>query len=129
MMRGMYFMPGMGLGRHQHGHMEFVATVDHDTSLGLGFVPTEADYKYRAHLHRERVRARLTCTPFDYPVHPYRMSLVDYFVRGSEVHPHMGDFVTMTDIEGMGELQHQFHHLQLGDETSGAPILVMIAHL
>ncbi|RVW66312.1 hypothetical protein CK203_066367 [Vitis vinifera] len=50
---------------------------------------------------------------------------VDY--RGSEVHPHMGDFDAMTDIEGVDELQHQFHYLQLGDETSSAPILVMIA--
>ncbi|RVW85035.1 Retrovirus-related Pol polyprotein from transposon 17.6 [Vitis vinifera] len=107
MMRGMYFMPGMGLGQHQHGPMEFVATVDHDTSLGLGFVPTEADYKYRAHLHRERVRARLTCTPFDYLICPYRMSLQDYFVKESEVHPHMGGFSVVTDIERVDELQHQ----------------------
>ena len=111
MMRGMSFMPCMGLGRHQHGHMEFVATVDHDTSLGLRFIPTEADYRYRAHLHRERVRARLTCTPFDYLICPYRMSLADYFARGSEVHPHMGDFSVVTNIEGVDELQHQFHHL------------------
>ena len=129
MMRGMSFMPCMGLGRHQHGHMEFVATVDHDTSLGLRFIPTEADYRYRAHLHREGVRARLTCTPFDYLICPYRMSLADYFARGSEVHPHMGDFGAMTDIERVDELQHQVHHLQLGDETSGAPVLVMIAPL
>ena len=39
----------------------------------------------------------------------------------------MGDFDAMTDIEGVDELQHQFHYLQLGDETSSAPILVMIA--
>ena len=129
MMRGMYFMPGMGLGQHQHEPMEFVATVDHDTSLGLGFVPTEADYRYRAHMHRERVRARLTCTPFDYLICPYRMSLQDYFVKESEVHPHMGGFSVVTDIERVDELQHQVHHLQLGNETSGAPVLVMIAHL
>ena len=108
--------------------MEFVATVNHDTPFGLGFVPIEASYRYMVRLHRERVRARLTCTPFDYLVHSYRMSLVDYFVRGSEVHPHIGDFGAVTDIDGVDELQHQFHHLQLGDETSGAPILVMIAH-
>ena len=127
MMRGMYFMPGMGLGQHQHGPMEFVATVDHDTSLGLGFVPTEADYRYMACLHRERVRTRLTSTPLDYHVCPYRMSLADYFATGPEVHPHMGDSSTVTDLERMDELHHQFHHLQLGDETSGAPVLVMIA--
>ncbi|RVW71432.1 hypothetical protein CK203_057584 [Vitis vinifera] len=96
MMRGMSFMLGMGLGRRQRGPMDFVATVDHDAPFG--FVPTEANYRYMARLSRERVRARLTCTPFDYPIHPYRMSLTDYFVRGSE----------------------------LGDETSGVPISVMI---
>ena len=111
MMRGMSFMPSLGLGRRQHGPMEFVAIVDHDTPFGLRFVSTEAGYRYMAHLHRERVRARLTYTPFDYPIRPYRMSLADYFVRGSEVHPHMGDFGVVTDIEGVDELQHQFHHL------------------
>ena len=40
----------------------------------------------------------------------------------------MGDFGTVTDIDGVDELQHQFHHLQLGDETSGAPVSVMFAH-
>ena len=54
------------------------------------------------------------------------MSLVDFFIRGLEVHPHMRDFGVVTNIEGMDELQHQFHHLQLGDETSNAPILVII---
>ena len=73
------------------------------------------------------MRTRLTCTPFIYPVRPYRMSLADYFVRGSEVYPHMGDFGVVTNIDGVDELQHQFHYLQLGDETFGAPISVMIA--
>ncbi|KAL6350070.1 hypothetical protein AAG906_004005 [Vitis piasezkii] len=88
-----------------HEPMEFVATVDHDTPFGLGFVPTEADYRYMARLHQERVKAHLTCTPFDYPVHPYRMSLANYFVRGSEIHPHMRDFSTTNygvDIEPTG---------------------------
>ena len=62
--------------------MEFVATVDHDKPFGLGFVSTEAFYRYMARLHQERVKAHLTCTPFDYPVHPYRMSLANYFVKG-----------------------------------------------
>ena len=108
--------------------MEFVATIDHATPFGLGFVHTEANYRNMVHLHQERVRARLICTPFDYPIHPYRMSLADYFVRGSEAHPHMGDFDVVTDIKGVDELQHQFHHLQLGDETFGTSVLVMIVH-
>ena len=111
MMRGMSFMFDLGLRRCQHGPMEFVATVDHDTSLGLGFVPTEADYRYMMRLHRESVRAHLSCTPFYYLVRSYKMNLTDYFIRGLEVHPHMGDFGTVTDIDGVDELQHQFHHL------------------
>ena len=55
------------------------------------------------------------------------MSLADYYIRGSEVHPHMGDFSDVTNIEGVDELQHQFHHLQLGDETFDALVSVMIA--
>ena len=46
MMRGMSFLPSMGLGRRQHKPMKFVATVDHDTLFGLGFVPTKDDYLY-----------------------------------------------------------------------------------
>ncbi|KAL6311986.1 hypothetical protein AAG906_011628 [Vitis piasezkii] len=54
MMRGMTFLPGMGLGRRRlplHG------------------------------ARKERVRARLSHTPFDYPIRPYRMSLTDYFAE------------------------------------------------
>ncbi|RVW24471.1 Transposon Ty3-G Gag-Pol polyprotein [Vitis vinifera] len=42
MMRGMTFLPGMGLGRRQQGPSEFIAAIDHDTTFGLGFIPTEA---------------------------------------------------------------------------------------
>ena len=108
MMRGMFFLLGMGIRRRQHGPMEFVATVDHDTPFGLGFVPIEANYRYMAQLLREKVRVCLICTPFDYLVRPYRMSLADYFIGGSEVHPHMRDFGAVTDIEGVdGEASAQ----------------------
>ena len=51
MMRGMTFLPGMGLGRRQQGLREFIATMDHDTTFGLGFIPTEVDYQIgRAHV-------------------------------------------------------------------------------
>ena len=59
MMRGMSFMPSLGLGRRQHGPMDFVVTIDHDTPFGLRFVLIEADYRYMARLHKKRVRARL----------------------------------------------------------------------
>ena len=40
MMRGISFLPGFGLGRHQHGSSEFVTTIDHDTPFELGFTPS-----------------------------------------------------------------------------------------
>ncbi|KAL6348330.1 hypothetical protein AAG906_005630 [Vitis piasezkii] len=80
MMRSMFFLPSLGIGRRQHGSGEFIATIDHDTPFSLGFVPTEVDYKYMALLRNERLRARLLLMPFDYPIHPYKMSLADYFL-------------------------------------------------
>ena len=80
MMRGMFFLPGMVLELRQQRPSEFVVAIDHDTTFGLGFIHTEADYQYMAGLRKERVRARLFHTPFDYPIRPYKMSLIDYFV-------------------------------------------------
>ena len=48
MMRGMYFLPGIGLGGRQHGPSKFIATIDHDTPFKLRFIPTEVDYLYMA---------------------------------------------------------------------------------
>ncbi|RVX11337.1 hypothetical protein CK203_019632 [Vitis vinifera] len=62
MMRGMSYLPGMGLGRRQHEPSELMAFPNHD----------------------DRVMARLTHTPFDDPICPYTLSLIDYFVRASE---------------------------------------------
>ena len=53
--------------------------------FGLGFVPTEADYIYMTLLCKERLKARLSFMPFDYSVCPYRMNLIDYFVRAPEI--------------------------------------------
>ncbi|RVW58504.1 hypothetical protein CK203_110025 [Vitis vinifera] len=86
-----------------------VMSFDQHSSMMVLNMMREADYRYMARLHWERMRACLTCTPFNYPIRPYRMSLAYYFTRGSETHPHMEDF-------------------DLGDETSGAPVLVMIVH-
>ncbi|RVX11331.1 hypothetical protein CK203_019617 [Vitis vinifera] len=88
----------IGSGLFHFPSSEVMSFDQHSSTVVLDMM-REANYRYMARLHRERVRARLTYTPFDYPVRPYRMSLVDYFVRGSE----------------------------LGDETSGAPVSVMIA--
>ncbi|RVW75857.1 Retrovirus-related Pol polyprotein from transposon 297 [Vitis vinifera] len=118
MMRGMTFLPGMGLGRRQQGPSEFIAAIDHDTTFGLGFIPTEADYRHMARLRKERVRARLSHTPFDYPIRPYRMSLTDYFVRGSETRPRLEEIDSVVHTDRETELQHLFHQLQFSD---GAP--------
>ncbi|KAJ9697179.1 hypothetical protein PVL29_009102 [Vitis rotundifolia] len=115
MMRGMTFLPGMGLGRRQQGPSEFIAAIDHDTTFGLGFIPTEADYRYMARLRKERVRARLSHTPFDYPIRPYRMSLADYFVRGSEIRSRPEEIHSVVHTDRGTELQHLFHQLQLSD--------------
>ncbi|RVW77843.1 Retrovirus-related Pol polyprotein from transposon 17.6 [Vitis vinifera] len=56
MMRGMTFLPGMGLGRRQQGPSEFIAAIDHDTTFGLGFIPIEADYRHMARLRKERLQ-------------------------------------------------------------------------
>ncbi|KAL6317003.1 hypothetical protein AAG906_026711 [Vitis piasezkii] len=118
MMRGMTFLPGMGLGRRQQGPSEFIAAIDHDTTFGLGFIPTEADYRHMARLRKEKVKARLSRTPFDYPIRPYRMSLADYFVRGSETRPRLEGIDSVVHTDRETDLQHLFHQLQLSD---GAP--------
>ena len=68
MMRGMFYLPDLGLGRHQQGISKFIATVSHDVPFGLGYTPTEADYRYMASICRRRLRARLLHIPLDYPV-------------------------------------------------------------
>ncbi|RVW20536.1 Transposon Tf2-8 polyprotein [Vitis vinifera] len=60
MMRGMSYMPGLGLGRRQQGPREFTFTVDHDIPYGLGYTPTEDDARHMARLCQDRMRARLS---------------------------------------------------------------------
>ena len=71
MMRGMSYLPNLGLGHLQHGPCEFTFTVDHDIPYGLGYTPTEKDARYMARLHKDRVRVCLFGVPFDYPLRPY----------------------------------------------------------
>ena len=71
MMKGMSYMPGLGLGRHQQGQREFAFTIDHDIPYGLGYTPSEDDARHMAMLRRDRVRAHLSGVPFDYPLRPY----------------------------------------------------------
>ena len=87
MMKGMSYIPSLGLGRRQQGPHEFTITVYHDISYGLGYIPTADDARHMARLRRERVRACMSGVPFDYPLRPYTFQLVDYFTRGSEYAP------------------------------------------
>ncbi|RVW67504.1 Retrovirus-related Pol polyprotein from transposon 17.6 [Vitis vinifera] len=75
-----------------------------------------------ARLRKERVRARLSHTPFDYPIRPYRMSLADYFVRGSENRPRVEEVHSVVHTDREIELQHLFHQLQLSNGVHGASI-------
>ena len=43
MMKGMFYMPSLGLGHRQQGLREFVFTIDHDIPYGLGYTPVEDD--------------------------------------------------------------------------------------
>ena len=73
MMRGMFYMPGLGLGRHQP--REFTFTVDHDIPYRLGYTPTEDDACHMAQLRRNRVRALLSGVLFDHPLRPVYLSI------------------------------------------------------
>ena len=54
MMRGMSYMPGLGLGHRQQGSHEFTITVDHDIPYGLGYIPTADDvYTWYNYVERE----------------------------------------------------------------------------
>ncbi|RVW18583.1 hypothetical protein CK203_107957, partial [Vitis vinifera] len=118
MMRGMSYLPGMGLSRHQHGPSEFMTILDHDVPFGLGFVPTEADYRYMARLRKERVRSRLTHTPFDYPIRPYTMRLSYYFVKASKPQTHSDVIIGGLSTTQEVGLQSLVRQLRLSD---GAP--------
>ena len=43
MMRGMFYLPSLGLGCRQQGPREFTFTVDHDIPYGLGYTPIADD--------------------------------------------------------------------------------------
>ena len=43
MMKGMSYIPGLGLGCRQQGPHEFAFTIDHDIPYGLGYTPSEDD--------------------------------------------------------------------------------------
>ena len=104
-MRGMSYLPSLGLGHHQHGPREFTFTVDHDTPYELGYTPTEEDAHYMVRLRKDRVRARLSGVPFGYPLCSYTFQLTDYFVRGSDHAPHIEGIVCILEAVEVQDLQ------------------------
>ena len=73
------------------------------------------------------MRARLTYTPFDYPVHPYTMRLVDYFMRASEPQTHSDWIIGGLSITQEVELQRLVHQLQLSDGAPGTSTSTLVA--
>ena len=71
MMKGMSYMPGLGLGRRQQEPREFTFTIDHDKPYQFGYTPSEGDARHMAMLSRDRVRACLFGVLFDYPLRSY----------------------------------------------------------
>ena len=126
MMRGMSYIPSMGLGRRQHGPSEFMAFLDHDVPFGLGFIPTEVDYRYMVRLRKEMMRAQLTHTPFYYPVRPYTMSLADYFVRASKPHAPSDGIIGGLSTTQEVELQRFVQQLRLSDGALGPSTSALI---
>ena len=127
MMRGMSYLPGMGLGRHQHGPSEFMAFPDHDIPFGLGFIPTEVNYRYMVRLHKEKVRALLTHTLFDYPFCPYTLSLTSYFVRALEPQTPSDGIIGGLSTTQEAELQRLIQQLRLSDGALGTSTSTLIA--
>ena len=114
MMRGMSYLPGLGLGHCQHGPREFTFTVDHDIPYRLGYTPTEEDAHYMVQLRKDIVRARLSRVPFDYPIRPYTFQLTDYFVRGSDHAPHMEGIICISEAVEVQDLQWTLGQMHLG---------------
>ena len=126
MMKGMSYMPGLGLGRRQQWPREFAFTIDHDIPYGLGYTPSKDDARHMAMLHRDRVRACLFGVPFDYPLRPYTFQLADYFTRGSEHAPHTEgvDHVSkMADIRG---IQQALRQMCLSSKTTEPPEAMIV---
>ena len=101
-------------------------TMDHDAPFGLRLTPSENDVCYMACLHKEKVRDLLFDILFDYHVCPYTFSLVDYFVRGLKVQPHIEEIIIEVAIDGVDELQHMLHQLHVGDGTPSASTSMII---
>ena len=127
MMRGMSYIPGLGLGRRQQGPREFTFIVDHDIPYVLGYTPIEDDARHMARLCRDRVRARLSKVPFDYPLRPYTFQLADYFIRGLEHAPRIGDTNHALETDGIQGIEQALRQKCFSPETTEAPGAMIVA--
>ncbi|RVW87634.1 Retrovirus-related Pol polyprotein from transposon 297 [Vitis vinifera] len=127
MMRGMSYLPGMGLDHRQQGPHEFTFAVDHNTPYGLGYISTEVDARYMARLRRDRVRARMTGIPFDYPLRPYTFQLADYFIRGSEHTPGIEGTVRILETVEIQDIQQALGQMHLDTGTTETPGAMIVA--
>ena len=127
MMRGISYMPGLGLGRCQQGPREFTITVDHDMPYGLGYTPSKDDARHMAMLRQDRVRARLSMVPFDYPLGPYTFQLADYFTRGLEHAPHTEGFDHVSKMAEIRGIQQALGQMCLSSKTTEPPEAMIVA--
>ena len=127
MMRGMSYIPCLGLGHRQQGSREFTFTVDHDIPYGLGYTPTEDDARHMARLCWDKVRAHLSGVPFDYPLRPYTFQLADYFIRISEHAPHTGCIDHALETDGIQGIQQALRQMCFSYETIEAPDALIVA--
>ena len=121
MMRGMSYMPDLGLGRHQQGSCEFTFIVDHDIPFGLSYTPIEDDSHHMARLRRDRVMTHLSRVLFDFPLHPYTFQLIDHFTKGSEHAPRTGGTDHDLEIDGIQGIQRALVHMYFSSKTTEAP--------
>ena len=127
MMRGMSYMPGLGLGRCQQGPREFTIIVDHNMPYGLGYTPSEDDARHMTMLRRDRVRTRLSGVPFDYPLRPYTFQLADYFTRGSEHAPHAEGVDHVSKMAKIQGIQQALRQMYLRFKTTEPPEAMIVA--
>ena len=127
MMKGMSYMPGLGLGRRQQWPREFAFTIDHDIPYGLGYTPSEDDARHMAMLHRDRVRACLFGVPFDYPFRPYTFQLTDYFTRGSEHASHTEGVDHVSKMAEIRGIQQALRQMCLSSKTTEPPEAMIVA--
>ena len=127
MMKGMSYMPSLGLGRRQQGPREFAFTIDHDIRYGLGYTPYEDDARHMAMLRRDRVRARLFRVPFNYPLRPDTFQLADYFTRGSEHAPHTEGFDHVSKMAEIRGIQQALRQMCLSSKTTEPPEAIIVA--